>query len=84
MIPFLFLDLAYVGTLQKTVKDFWEIFEVTKFSKGRDIRSQGFGVVMVKPKSSGIEAFTIGLAGTTDAAEVTDKFKGGEWVIGPC
>ena len=38
----------------------------------------------MKPKSSGVETLTIGLACTADAAEVTDEFKGGEWVIGPC
>jgi len=41
-------------------------------------------MIFMQPESGGVEAFFVGLAGTTNTTEVTDEFEGGEWVVGPC
>jgi hypothetical protein len=70
--------------VEKTVKDFREIFEITKVNKRRNIGSQGSRVMLMQPESSIVESFTIGFSGTVDTTEVKDKFECGEWVMGPC
>jgi hypothetical protein len=63
--------------VEKTVKDFREIFEITKVNKRRNIGSQGSRVMFMQPESSIVKSFTIGFSGTVNTTEVTDKFECG-------
>ncbi|KAJ7945601.1 hypothetical protein O6P43_030640 [Quillaja saponaria] len=38
----------------------------------------------MKPEGGCVEAFLVGLAGATHAAEITDQLESGQGVVGPC